>query len=206
MKFDRIEAPVAFSMVDHLDHPTQQPTCVFARYACCWMAFNNIYFVALRGKLATNPKYCQDRKPHEMPSEKCHLTFIASQIVPGVLQQVIESPSFEFFLTRRPTSLHGNVPDIQGVPPNGVTNIARSIYANVPKVSGLDRTIAGRVGTKNQLATDEGAVAAELVMMLYTIRNNMFHGGKEFDDPNANEVLREAYVILRNIVDSFLAT
>ena len=40
--------------------------------------------------------------------------------------------------------------------------------------------------------------------MIYTVRNNTFHGGKRADDANDTQVLTEALPLLAMIVKSFL--
>lgn len=48
-------------------------------------------------------------------------------------------------------------------------------------------------------------LARQILDVLYTIRNNAFHGGKRADDANDAEVLEKALPLLMMVVDSFLA-
>ncbi len=204
MPLNRTDAPVAHSMVDHLDHRTRRPTTPFPRYACCWMAFNSIYFVAYRDHLQQGNPRPRNKPVNELPSEAEHLQFIATRFTPRLTRRLLKLKAFQFFLNRRPRWHHGDVPDINGVQPNGVTNIGKSIYSAQPVLAQLDRAMVARIDTPAQLPADQDALAAQIVFMLFTVRNNMFHGGKELLDPNANTVLRNAYMLLRRIVDSFL--
>lgn len=204
IKFDRIDAAVAHSMVDHLDHPRRRPTTPFPRYACCWMAFNNIYFVAYRDYLASGHPRPHNRPKNQLPQEKEHLDYIVTQFDDQLITRLLQSKTFQFFLNRRPEWHNGSVPDTNGVRPNGVTNIAKSIYTERPVISGIDRATYTKWIGPNRTSADGNSLAKELVFMLFTVRNNMFHGGKEMSNTNANTVLRRAYILLRMIVNSFL--
>ncbi len=48
------------------------------------------------------------------------------------------------------------------------------------------------------------ALAKQVLDLLYTVRNNAFHGGKRADDANDREVVERALPLLALVVDAFL--
>lgn len=47
-------------------------------------------------------------------------------------------------------------------------------------------------------------LAEQILDLIYTVRNNTFHGSKSVDDATDREVVERAFPLLKEIVDSFL--
>ena len=204
MVFDNIEAPVAHSMVDHLNAMAVPPDTPFTKFSCCWMAFNNIYFLVSKqkadqeaaggGKVRTKP-----------PAEWEQHEFILKEFTPQLKNELINSPAFQFFLNRRPRWGGSDVMvDDNGNRANGVTNLAKSAYKGRPVLATIDEARYRRWLTAARTPQDTDGLVAQIVDMIYTVRNNTFHGRKELLDPVARAVIDNAYELLRMIVVSFL--
>jgi hypothetical protein len=56
----------------------------------------------------------------------------------------------------------------------------------------------------NQDSEERDHLAEQILWMLYTIRNNLFHGGKDAHDATDCEVVEKALPLLSPIVSYFL--
>jgi hypothetical protein len=89
-------------------------------------------------------------------------------------------------------------------PVNGVLNIGYTI-PGYPRYSPVDEVPYSKYLADNTATQERDRVAKQVLNITYTVRNNLFHGGKRSDDGNAEEVLEKAFPLLRLIVLSFLA-
>ena len=94
--------------------------------------------------------------------------------------------------------------DDRGQRLNGVLNVGYTVDAQHPVWTPIDAAEfeACQSGAKTPKRRDE--LAKQVLDILYTVRNNIFHGGKRADDANDNEVLTRALPLLAMIVNSFV--
>ncbi len=82
--------------------------------------------------------------------------------------------------------------------------MARTISEENPVWSPIDKEIYERYISGKRVTEDEiDQLVNEIVNVLYTVRNNLFHGGKRMDDSNDVEVVKMAVPLLLVIVSAF---
>lgn len=211
MIFDRNEVPVAYSMVRCAERQTEP----LSRFACFWMAFNNIY-VVVADRNGLRPKYdrrngelATERRAHvavpkvKPPKERDQIQSVFAALTDDVKHSLIIHSSTAFFVRRTPCWRNTRIEhDATGQRLNGVLNVGFTIDKRYPVWSPVDpnefeRYASGDVQLRNSLSN-------QILWMLYTIRNNLFHGGKLADDANDLEVVEKALPLLMMIVNSFL--
>lgn len=218
-RFENWEIPVAYSMLDlareaSSEHRTYN---TFQRYICYWVAFNNIYTtigeregrVALlrrdsAGNLQTEQIAGISFYRVDAPRERDLLDLAFTKFTDALKITLAEHESTAFFLNRRPKQADQEIPaDAFGQVPNGVLNIGYSLngYPRYSPVSQADYSQYAQ-DKNNVEACDR--LAKQVLNITYTVRNNLFHGGKRTDDGNAQEVVENAFPLLRLIVLSFL--
>jgi hypothetical protein len=222
MYFFNHDVPVAFSMLRMLDH---QPTVMgspFDAFVCCWMAFSNIYTTAAdrRGKGAALRFFGgaqQFKSVAHVTMTKVDTIPEADQIAEAVAMfsddlkhRIIHHPSVGFFVRRIPR-FEGNPVefDAKGERLNGVLNVGHTVSRDYPVWSPIDPNLyAAYLGDNSDPAKRDPAnrepLVQQIVQILYTVRNNTFHGGNRDDDAHEIEVVTRAIPLLRMIVDSFL--
>lgn len=212
MPLDRQNVPVAYSMMELVERLPQQPDSPFDAYCCCWMAFNNIY-----AKLA-------EQGPHaprlvngfrriagvEIPKvhpgkEKGQISKAVRTLSPNIKHRLITADQTRFFVMR--------VPRLRGVPKpqdarlqviNGVLNVGHTVATGREIWSPIDRGMFERYLARPNGRAIRNELARQIVLLLYTVRNNTFHGGKMPDDANDREVIENALPLLKTIVLGFL--
>ncbi len=75
---------------------------------------------------------------------------------------------------------------------NGVLNVGHTLDAALPVCTPIDTHMFENA----QGSEARDALASQILDVLYTIRNNTFHGGKRADDVNDREVLEKALPLL----------
>lgn len=94
--------------------------------------------------------------------------------------------------------------DSMGQELNGVMNVAYTISTEYPVWSPIDKEIYARFMRGEPVSDiDINTLVGQIVRLLYTVRNNLFHGGKRFDDANDVEVIDRAVPLLELIVSAF---
>jgi hypothetical protein len=219
MALNRIDVPVAHSMVRLAKRVHQQQDVPpFQRFLCYWMAFNNIYIVLgeqeglfstlLPDEGAPITREVAGRQiPNLHPPREWRLINVAkSKMSPSLKQQLILHPSVEFFVTRVPRWRGDPLThDAHGQRLNGVLNVGYTVSAQYPVWSPIDSEKYHKVKRGSGEPGDLDDLASQLVDVLYTVRNNLVHGGKRADDSNDGEVVEKALPLLQMIVDYFLA-
>jgi hypothetical protein len=214
-QFHNWEIPVAYSMLELAQRSSTdyQTYRLFQRYMCYWVAFNNIYATIgereglqpqlVPGKVDQIEGYQFARVNAPRERDLIDMAFI--KFTDDLKHELAVHESTKFFVERKP--LHNGRPVTVGQfnqPVNGVLNVGYSIKG-YPRYSPIDETSYKEYIADNSNTQARDRVAKQVLNITYTVRNNLFHGGKRSDDGNAEEVLEKALPLLRLIVVSFLA-
>ena len=119
---------------------------------------------------------------------------------------LVEHPSTRFFVYRTPLWRgHPVQNDGQGQRLNGVLNVGHTIDADHPVWTPINTQAFElyQSGSITPAGLDE--LARQVMEVVYTVRNNTFHGGKRADDANDREVLEKALPLLAMIVGVFVS-
>jgi hypothetical protein len=217
--FDRDDLPIADKMlhlvdIGHAMHP-------FQKYMCFWIAFNNIYTTntytldkndKLKRDASGDVQYRTDEfSGFRMPvissilHEKEQIVITTKEIDPNFQRELISHSSLTYFVSRHPLFNGFEIKkDLLGQEVNGVINIKKTVDADHPFWSPIDKGLFEK--SKANLILDEEIerLSIQVSLMLYTIRNNLFHGGKEPTDWNEREVVENALPLLSRLVKYFI--
>jgi hypothetical protein len=210
MKFKTFEVPIAISLIQ-LAEDAQHP---FQKYFSFWAAFNNIYTLVgrLRG-LIVQPDLDRNGNPHtelrwnysfpkvKIPSEKQQISEAINQLDAKTKDVIIQHPSIRFFVDRTPANVTRDH-DALGQLINGVLNITRTINPQLPVWSPIDKPAYESYITGN-IASQE-ILAQQIIFLLYTVRNNLVHGGKNENEANDIRVVENSLPLLEIVVRSFI--
>jgi hypothetical protein len=214
-QYDKSDFVVACSMVSWVDaNPMAEPRHVYASY---WIAFNNIYVTLadFRGKAASLNKDSNGSVKmirvdgNDMPKvtpvkEREQIEIAIKELADNAKAELVGHKNVIFFVNRSP--VFGQYPlekNKAGQKLNGVLNVGYS-YRDYPVWSPLNREAHAKVKSKSASKADIDLLAKQIVDMLYTIRNNLFHGGKRADDAQNQEILKNAIPLLEIVVRFFL--
>jgi hypothetical protein len=194
--FTRQQAPLAHNKIDEIETSPIPLDSPFTEFTLCWMAFNNIYSILTRRALPVATA---------LPQEQAQLRCARGAFPQALKDSIIRHDSTRlFFLTRVPQWNGRDVAAINGVVPNGVVNLAKSEYACQAVVREIDRAKHASWMAAPVAGADCDELVREIVDVVYTVRCNTIHGGKDTTDDNATTVVNNAYFLVRTIVDSFL--
>ncbi|MCI0397961.1 MAG: hypothetical protein L0332_16995 [Chloroflexi bacterium] len=197
MVFAREEIPVAYSMLELAEvYLVKQTTPPYAEFLCFWAAFNNIYV-----KIADQKKGGQAKRP----GEKAQIVMAVNELGDDLKHQLITHDSTRFFAYRIPSWRGHKIEyDASGKKLNGVLNVGRTTSSRHPVWSPIDTKLYENYMQGDQEDVNRDALAEQIVLMLYTVRNNLFHGGKRADDADDNEVLEKALSLVAMVVKHFI--
>jgi hypothetical protein len=197
MIFSEFEVPVAHSMIA-LVRRKSYSLPPFLTFACYWMAFNNVY--------VTIADYRRERdgvKKRAKERDQINLAF--KELADELKDRLIKHPSLKFFVTRIPRWRGSPVQHGADVrEPNGVLKVGPTEDKGIPVLSPIDRAVYEQYVNGQETAAARNSLAKQIVDLLYTVRNNIFHGGKRADDANDREVAEMALPLLKLIVENFL--
>jgi hypothetical protein len=213
------EVPVAYSMVRMAAAISERLPDTMQRFMCYWAAFNNIYVTVSeqagrRARLRRRNRdgslrkrtAAQVRVPEvSTVSEREQIDLSFQQFSGDLRRRLVEHPSARFFVYRTPLWRGRPIThNADGQRLNGVLNVGHTTDAQHPVWTPLDTVEfeAYHQSADTQVRID--ALARQILNVLYTVRNNTFHGGKRADDANDMQVLREALLLLVMIVESFV--
>ena len=212
------EVPVAFSMV-RLAHPeSRKKPLPFESYMCYWTAFNNIYTTLADRKgnavefRKSNGSMRRDANgsvniPKMKPTrgDKKEIEQVFDAFDENLKESLITHPNTDFFVHRIPRWKYHEIEfDANQQRVNGVINIRYTISEQHPVWSPIDIHAYERYKGNKLGKGDTDLLANQILLMLYTIRNNLFHGGKRADDANARQVVEMALPLLKMIVEFFI--
>ncbi len=216
--FNSDEAPVAHSMILLAKQSTNRELHPFQEFMCYWTAFNNIYTsIADRfgrppklkrsydGTVATKVKAGVRIPQVNAPLETEQINMALRQFSQSLIGKLVEHESTRYFVYRTPQWRGVRIEsDASGQKLNGVINAGRTVDQNYPVWSPIETRLYERYFTENLGPHDRHELADQILHVIYTVRNNLFHGGKRTDDANDLDVVNRALPLLRMIVEDFL--
>lgn len=188
------------------------------QYLCYWVSFNNI-FITIANEQGYRPKLLtSDGQPQmeqvgafRMPRvrtpnarerlEAAHLVFS-----PQLKERLILHRCTRFFVDRLPRFQGYELTvDCRGQRLNGVLSIGRTVEATNPVWSPIDHALYYTYlkGERTSEGTDK--LGKEILSLLYTIGDNVFHWGTHADDASDINVVEHALPLLKEIVNSFVS-
>jgi hypothetical protein len=217
--FQRYELPIAYSMIAAARRirPRRDGHHPFEQYFLFWTAFNNIYTtIAHRKGLRTHIKENDDGSIVTIPNgnvnipevvivserEQIRLTF--QEFADDLKHTLILHEGTEYFV--------GRIPYWQGIPieydvfgqrVNGVINIDYTSDSQYPVWSPIDFQRYEEYLENPNNEENRNFLAGQIVDLLYTIRKNIMHAGKKFDDANDIKVVENALPMLELMVTAF---
>lgn len=224
MKFHCEDAQVACSMVAlarRLENDRYE-YLPFQEFMCYWVAFNNIYNkiadrAGLKPKIdkesnGTPKIYNHDAgvkivKVKKIPKERIMIFECAyKQFSTDLKHKLIMHESTRYFVDRKPKWDNSPITtDGFGQNLNGVINVGYTIDRDYPYWCPIDKKLYIQYkNNNNQDDNARDALAKQILEVLYTIRNNIFHAGKRDDDADDIKVVENAVPLLKMIVLDFL--
>ena len=217
--FAQHEIPVAYSMVALAHQATQITPEPFQELLCYWTAFNNIYTTITenRGHVARFQKLSDGTirtirngsvlipvvRMKLKERDEIDLAFEVFSV--DLKRSLILHRNTKFFVYRHP-KWHGREIefDESGQKLNGVINIRYTINEKHPVWSPIDVPAYERYIRHQSEEDDEDLLARQILFLIYTVRNNTFHGGKQANDANDLEVVEKTLPLLKMVVEYFM--
>lgn len=215
MQLRRHEVPVAYSMVSLVQQLQRQR---FHEFLCLWAAFNNIY-ATITDKSGSGPTLeMSDGRPTKTqtighvkvpkvsyPPERKQIQLAFKHFGDDLKNRLILHESTRFFVYRTPRWRGRPVEtDAGGQHLNGVLNVGYTTCREHPVWSPIHTAAYERyVGGESTTALRD-ELAYQVLNAVYTVRNNLFHGGKRPDDANDVQVIEKALPLLEMIVYHFV--
>jgi hypothetical protein len=211
--FQHTEIPVARSML----RLACQSTNIFARYICTWISFNNVYttlWYRCRDNQGAfnnpNADYPCSEKPTlqlspKRPREWELIDHAFAHFSTSLKETLVLHPSTDFFVNRTPRPPRGLFAHHPNqAQHNGVLKVGDST-PSAPEYQEIDVAAFNQfqANTADSAALD--VVADQVLDVLYAVRNNTFHGGKQADDAQDVEVVERALPLVQLIVRDFWA-
>jgi hypothetical protein len=217
LTLSEVEVPVAYSMLNLAHTAMVREAHPIYQFTCYWTAFNNIY-IAIGARRGRRPRV----KSHhgivirrlkggaQIPavdpvSERALLDMVAAELPADILSRLVQHPATVFFVERIPR-WEGRLlaTDAMGQALNGVLNVGYTRDRHNPVWAPIDTALFRKHQEGTATDDDYRALADQLLNVLYTVRNNTFHGGKRADDAGDTQVLEKALPLLRMVVETFI--
>jgi hypothetical protein len=189
-------------------------------YICYWIAFNDIYTrvtleLMQRYALAT---LARDRDGHiksrwegtlkltqykNVITEREQIRKTIQHFDHSLRERLIRADETAWFVNRTPR-WEGQEVEVDGWGQrlNGVINVGYTECRDFPIWQPIDKEHYRRFLAGDQTHIED--LTEQLIWVLYTVRNNLFHAGKVASDANDNEVVSNALMLLKIIVYSFI--
>jgi len=215
--FEAYEVPVAFSMLSLQIRADDNVSRLIQDFMCKWVAFNNIY-TAVSDREGRGAEYQRGKDGEikirsvgkiRMPdvrlaSEREQILLAVDKMSSQAKHAFIAHPSAAYFVRRTPRWKGQPIAVNQdGQKLNGVINVGRTIDSEHPVWSPIDvQLYEAYIGGQK---SDQAAIAlsAQVALVLYTVRNNIFHAGKRADDAHDMEVVQHAIPLLSILLSEF---
>ncbi|MGD2157140.1 MAG: hypothetical protein PVG14_09130 [Anaerolineales bacterium] len=217
--FKRHELPMAYSMIAAANRikPRRDGRHPIDKFFLLWTAFNSIYttiahhrghspqlMVSDDGTIEThtngNVKIPEVRKVSER--EQIHLAL--EEFDDQLKHELILHESTKFFVSRTPYWQGKPIEhDAFGQRVNGVINVNYTTSSDYPIWSPVDPQIYEGYLENPDNEADRDFLSGQIVDLLYTVRDNLMHFGRKFDDSNDLAVFEKALPPLEIIVASF---
>jgi hypothetical protein len=140
------------------------------------------------------------------PRERKQIDLAFSKFTPNLRHNLISHENTSFFVYRTPRWRNDFVhKDVHGQKLNGVINVGHTTAPQHPVWSPVETSAFERYmqGEYSDVTRDE--LARQILEVLYTVRNNLFHGEKRADDAYDIEVVSKGIPLLALIVSNFLS-
>jgi hypothetical protein len=210
------EVQVAFSMKALAEQSRANFEHPIAEFMCYWVAFNNVYVTiadrhgdraSLRQKSDGSVNWISVG-PLRMArvdaiSERRQLETAFKYFPEDLKSALVSHDNVRFFVERSP-KWQGQILeyDALGQRLNGVINVGHTVDARHPVWAPIDASLYSAYTGLDSTIRD--LLAKQILDLLYTIRNNVFHGGKRADDADEVEVVERASPLLALILDSLV--
>ncbi len=212
----RDESDIAYKM-KKLGEDTQND---FPSYFCWWAAFNACYIALAKrkhGQLAKlrhdcSGKVCKKPNgdvevPKANPVRENKQIKIALNCFPQQLKAdlLAEKGHLDFFVERRPKWEGQEVAkDADGQCLNGVINVGYTSMRDYPVWAPISRRWYQQYRSCDKSPEVVDGLTRQIVHVLYTVRNNLFHGGKAPSGEADPTVIKHALPLLKIIVTHLL--
>lgn len=215
--FYRPDLPVAASMLQLASSIEVKPRTsqVIPHFMCVWVSFNNIYtklWHACRDRQGADNQpasifACSEDPTIELKQhpkyERQELEHVFAHFTSELKAELLHHSSTTFFAKRTCTipAAARLLPDVPRS--NGVLNINRST-STCPAYTPIDTAALRRFRSDPTLAAERDLVSRQAFEIVYTVRNNIFHGGKSATNSNSLRVTANALNLLDLIVADFI--
>ena len=210
--------PLASSMVRLVEQGWRGEMEPLGQYMCYWASLNNIC-VTIANEQGCRPELLTSggqplleqvgafRMPRvRTPNAQERLEAAHMVFPPQLKERLILHSCTRFFVNRLPRYQGRELTvDARGQRLNGVLNIGRTVEATNPVWSPIDPDLYYTYlkGDRTSEGTDK--LGKEILGVLYTIGDNVFHWGKRVDDASDINVVEHALPLLKEIVNSFVS-
>jgi len=213
------ELPIAYSMIAAASRvrPRRDGRHPYDKYFLLWTALNNIYttIAAREGRsteLVVNDDGTIDTCTNgnvKIPkvktiSEREQIYLALCKFDDKLKHMLILHENIKFFLNRTPFWQGKPIEyDAFGQRVNGVINVETTTSTDYPVWSPVDFQIYEGYMVKPDNEADRDFLTKQIVDLLYTVRKNLMHFGRKFDDSNDIAVVEHALPLLELIVAAF---
>jgi|ERR1019366_6117131 hypothetical protein len=216
--FKAWEFQVASSMVRLVERARRSEMEPLEQYMCYWVSFNNIC-ITIASEQGYRPKFLTSdgqlqlkqvggfRMPRvRAPKEREQLEAAYKVFSPQLKERLILHRCTRFFVNRLPRFQgHELTVDSRGQHLNGVLSIGRTVEATNPVWSPIDQALYYACVNGDRTSECVDKLGKEILSLLNTVGNNLFHGGKRADDASDTNVVEHALPLLKEIVHSFVS-
>jgi len=218
-KFQRDELPIAYSMIATARRirPRRDGRHTFEQYFLFWTAFNNIYTTISRRKgLRTQIKKNNDGSIVTIANGNVNIPEAAivneGEQICFALHEFSDDLKHALILHEGTKYFVGRIPFWQGIQieydafgqrVNGVINVNYTSDSQYPVWSPIDFQYYEEYLKNPDNEENRNLLARQIVDLLNTIRKNIMHSSKKFDDANDIKVVKNALPMLELIVESF---
>ena len=218
--FQRYELPIAYSMITAAKRirPRRDGHHPFEQYFLFWTAFNNIYTTIAHsegcrtqikrnedGSIVTTPNGNVNIPEVVLVSEREQIRLAFQKIADDLKHTLILHKGTEYFVGRIPFWQGIQIEyDAFGQRVNGVINVNYTSDSQYPVWSPIDFRHYKEYLENPDNEENRNFLARQIVDLLYTIRINLMHSGRKFDDANDITVVENALPMLELIVTSFI--
>lgn len=217
MLIEPYKIPVAQSMIALADSLLLRDGDALARYVCLWAAFNNIYMtigdgdglhVTLRqknGSLATRPVAGVNIPQVDAPLERDLIRNVVRQVPDSVGRALLLHENVSWFAQRTPNWQGSALArDVHGQRLNGVLNVGHTVSRDNPVWAPIDVALHMECVRADGAHAGAAELIPQIVNLLYTVRNNIAHGGKSPDDRSDRDIVLRAAPLLEILVKGLI--
>jgi hypothetical protein len=212
MHFSSDDVPVAYGMLGLITGRPPNANSPFDTFCCLWMAFNSIY--AKLAQAGPNAPQLTGRMrrigavevPEVKPGfERKQIDAAIERMSAGAKHRIITALETRWFVERTPTLRRPPKKLVKTqYPMNGVLNLGYTMATHHEIWTPIDTIQFKSYAGENDDPLLQNMLVKQIVGVIYTVRNNTFHGGKLPEDENARDVVSRATELLKIIIADFL--